>query len=225
MDKESESRIQSNDGETPVIQSAEQNDIEKPEPDIFDPFSAENIKYPQDLLDQAMTTALLTAVPVGRPSSQVFVQVHPSEDYHFLAPLIAHEDEQSARYLIHPTYLPKIVGSTNIKFHVEKLYLYTTRQGGLGLWPIKLPKDQRENTWLESQMGAIEAAMENWVCVTTNQSRRMYIAEKARGMFPPPDWDAILQGRTMYQILATAFKDRLILSEEHPLIQKLLGMV
>jgi hypothetical protein len=53
----------------------------------------------------------------------------------------------------------------------------------------------------------------------------MYITEKARGKFPEPNWEALLQGKTIFQILAIAFKERLILNEEHPLIQKLLGVI
>jgi hypothetical protein len=210
------------DDETPVSQPVEQNDIEKPKPDIWDPFAPENIKLSQEVLDQAMTTELLTTIPVARPSEQTFVRVHPDEAYHFTAALITHQDERNTRYLIHPIFLPHV---GNIKYHLERLYLYTTRQGGLNLWPVKLPKDQRENTWLESQMAAIEAATDYWVCVTSNMHRKMYVTDKARGIFPQPNWDALLQGKTIFQLLAIAFKERLILSEEHPLIQKLIGLI
>jgi hypothetical protein len=213
------------DGATPTEPVNRVEDVEKPEPDIWDPFAPENLKLSQDVLDQLATTALLTTIPVCRPSDQTFTRVHPDEAYHFTAALISHDEERSARYLIHPIYLPDVIKSTNIKFHMEKLFLYTTRQGGLGLWPVKIPKDQRENTWLESAMGAIEAAIEEWVCVTSNMHRKMYITEKARGKFPEPNWEALLQGKTIFQILAIAFKERLILNEEHPLIQKLLGVI
>jgi hypothetical protein len=196
-------------------------DIEKPEPDPYDPFAPENLKLPQEFLDQTMATTLLTTIPVVRPGDQEFIRVHPDEGYRHVAALITHHDERGARYLIHPTFLPQI---GNIKFHLERLYLYTSRQGKLAFWPIKMPKDHRENTWLESAVAAAEAARTEWVCIISNQQSKMYTISKALGEFPDPDWPAITQGKNVYQLLAIAFKERLIQNETHPLIQKLRGL-
>ena len=215
--------IISADGSIPVSESTNRvKDTEKPAPDIYDPFAPENLKLSQEFLDRTMTTALLTTIPVEKPGDQEFIRVHPDVAYRHVAALITHQDERGARYLIHPTFLPQI---GNIKFHLEQLYLYTTRQGKLAFWPIKLPKDNRENTWLESAVAAAEAAMEEWVCIASNQQSKMYITSKAMGEFPDPDWPAITQGKSVYQLLAIAFKERLILNETHPVIQKLRGMI
>ena len=155
---------QSTDGSTPISEPVNRvKDIEKPEPDIYDPFAPENLKLPQEFLDQTMATALLTTIPVEKPGDQEFIRVHPDEAYRHVAALITHQDERGARYLIHPTFVPQI---GNIKFHLEQLYLYTSRQGKVAFWPIKLPKDNRENTWLESAVAAAEAAMKGWVCIS-----------------------------------------------------------
>ena len=215
--------VQSSDGSTPVSESIKRvKDVEKPEPDIYDPFAPENLKLPQEFLDQTMATALLTTIPVERPGDQEFIRVHPDEAYRHVAALITHHDERGARYLIHPTFAPQI---GNIKFHLERLYLYTSRQGKLAFWPIKLPKDNRENTWLESAVAAAEAAMKEWVCITSNQQSRMYTTSKALGVFPDPDWSQVTQGKSVYQLLAIAFKERLILNETHPVIRKLRGLI
>ena len=215
--------IISADGSIPVSESTNRvKDTEKPAPDIYDPFAPENLKLSQEFLDRTMTTALLTTIPVEKPGDQEFIRVHPDVAYRHVAALITHQDERGARYLIHPTFLPQI---GNIKFHLEQLYLYTTRQGKLAFWPIKLPKDNRENTWLESAVAAAEAAMEEWVCIASNQQSKMYITSKAMGEFPDPDWRAITQGKSVYQLLAIAFKERLIQNETHPVIQKLRGMI
>ena len=215
--------VQSSDGSTPVSESINRvKDVEKPEPDIYDPFAPENLKLPQEVLDRTMATTLLTTIPVEKPGDQEFIRVHPDEAYRHPAALITHQDERGARYFVHPTFLPQI---GNIKFHLEELYLYTTRQGKVAFWPIKLPKDNRENTWLESAVAAAEAAMKAWVCIASNQQSQMYITSKAMGEFPDPDWPAITQGKSVYQLLAIAFKERLILNETHPVIQKLRGMI
>jgi hypothetical protein len=214
--------IQSADGSEPVSESTNRaRDIEKPEPDIYDPFAPENLKLPQEFLDQTMATPLLTTILVEKPGDQEFVRTHPGEDYRFTAALITHQDERGARYLIHPTFLPRV---GNIKYHLEQLYLYTSRQGKLAFWPIKLRKDNRENPWLDSAEAAAEAATKEWVCIVSNPRARMYTVSKAQGVFPDPDWLAITQGKTVHQLLAIAFKERLIMGETHPLIQKLLGV-
>src|SRR5262249_53045351 len=172
--------------------------IEKAEPDLYDPFAPENLKLPQEFLDQTMATSLLTVIPVERPSDQTFIRVHPSPDYRFVAALITHHDEKGARYLVHPTFVGQI-GS--IKYHLEQLYLYTDRQGRLAFWPIKFKQDNRENTWLDSAHAAAEAAIDRWVCITTKQQARMYHAAEAEGIFPDPDWEKITQGKNLNELL------------------------
>ena len=212
----------STDGSTPISEPANRvNNIEKPEPDIYDPFAPENLKLPPEFLDQTMATALLTTIPVEKPGDQEFIRVHPDVAYRHVAALITHQDERGARYFVHPTFIEQI---GNIKFHLEQLYLYTSRQGKVAFWPIKLPKDNRENTWLESAVAAAEAAMKEWVCITSNPQARMYTASKALGEFSEPDWPAITQGKSVHQLLAIAFKERLIMNETHPLIKKLRGV-
>jgi hypothetical protein len=192
---------------------------DKPE---FDPFAPENIRLPQEFLDQAMAQTLLNTIPVEKPGDQEFIRVHPDPAYRHVAALITHQDERGARYLVHPKFAPHI---GNIKFHIERLYLYTSRQGKVAFWPIKVPKDNKENTWLESAVAAAETAMKYWVCVSSNQAAKMYIASKALGDFQEPDWPTIIQGKTVYELLAIAFKERLILDANHVVIQKLLGLI
>jgi hypothetical protein len=67
--------------------------------------------------------------------------------------------------------------------------------------------------------------MKEWVCITSNSQSRMYTASKALGAFPDPDWPLITQGKNVYQLLAIAFKERLILKETDPVIQKLRGLM
>ena len=76
-------------------------DIEKPEPDLYDPFAPENLKLPQEFLDQTMTTALLTTIPVEKPGDQEFIRVHPDVAYRHVAALITHQDERR-RSLLDP---------------------------------------------------------------------------------------------------------------------------
>jgi hypothetical protein len=166
----------------------------------------------------------LTTIPVEKPNDQDFFRCHPSEDYQYQAALITHQEEKGARYLVHPVFLKeKKIGL--IKFHLEQLFLYTTRSGKLAFWPIKVRKDNRENTWLDSAEAAVEAARIKWVCVVSVPKDKMYKTAEAVGTFPEPDWPKLTQGKSVEELLAVAFKERLILHESHPLIQKLRGAV
>lgn len=215
-DNKPPTEISGSNGPEPLNQ-----DTEKPEPDIYNPFDEANLKLPQEFLDQTMTTPVLNVIPVERPGDQDFIRVHPSEAYRHVAVLITHKDERGARYYVHPTYVREL---GTIKYHLEQLFLYVTRQGKLAFWPIKVRRDNRENKWLESAIAGAEEATENWVCVTSNQARGMYVTSKAQGVHPEPNWPEITQGKTLFQLLEIAFKERLIMSELHPLIQKLRGI-
>jgi hypothetical protein len=197
--------------------------IEKSKLDAaIDLFSPESLKLDQSLLDSMMASPLLTTIECVKPHDQIFVQVHPGKEYPFLAALIEHQEERGARYLIHPSFLPHI---GNIKFHFEWLFLYTSRQGVLGFWPIKQRKDNRENSWLESAEQAAQVAKTAWVSIATHQQSRRYVVSKAIANFPPPKWEEITQGKTLYELLRTCFRERVITSEEHPVIQKFRGAI
>jgi hypothetical protein len=193
----------------------------KPQPDIFDPFAPENLALPQSVLDEAMASQSVNVVQVVRPSDQTFFRT-ASEEYHYLAALISHQEEKNARYLIHPSFLPQIGG---IKYSLEKLFLYVTRQNVIGFWPIKVRRDGRENLWLQTAEGAVEEGQHCWISVTSNMQKGCYDIRKAEGIFPEPDWPHLTQGLTVEQLLAKAFRDRVILHETHPLILKFRGLI
>jgi hypothetical protein len=209
-------------GSTPTSKPANRAEETKPEPDIFDPFTPENLMLSQEILDQAMATKVLNTIPVEKPNDQEFIRTHPDESFQYRGALLTHHEERGARYLILPSFLPHI---GNIKIHFEQLFLYTSRQGKVAFWPIKIPKDNRENTWLNSAYAAVETAMTDWICVTSNQPQKMYVTSKAQGTFPEPDWPKILQGKGLFDLLRIAFKDRVISHEMHPLIQELRGAI
>ena len=42
----------------------------------YDPFAEENIRLPQEMLDEAISHTELTIVPVQKPGDQEFIRVH-----------------------------------------------------------------------------------------------------------------------------------------------------
>lgn len=191
----------------------------------YDPFAEENIRLPQEMLDQAIAHTELTIVPVQKPSDQEFVRVHPSPDYRHMAAIIEYQEEKGAEYLIHPSCVTQIK-EFGIKFHFKQLYLYITKQGNVCWWPIKLPKDGRENKWLDSARDAAEKAVKKWISVRSDIALGAYTIAVAidNDDFNAPEWPT-KNGipLTKNQLLSLAFKERLIMDIEHSVIRKLRG--
>jgi hypothetical protein len=191
----------------------------------YDPFAEENIRLPQEMLDEAIAHAELTIVPVQKPGDQEFIRVHPSADYRHIAAIIEYQEEKRAEYLIHPTCVGQIK-DFGIKYHIKQLYLYVTKQGNVCWWGIKLPKDGRENTWLDSARDAAEKAIDKWISVRSDQTLRVYTVSVAvdNDEFNAPEWPT-KHGvpLTKNQLLSLAFKERLIMDIEHPVIRRLRG--
>jgi hypothetical protein len=191
----------------------------------YDPFAEENIRLPQEMLDEAIAHAELTIVPVQKPSDQEFVRVHPSADYRHTAAIIEHREEKGAEYLIHPSCVAQIK-DCGINFHFKQLFLYITKQGNVCWWPIKLPKNGRENKWLDSARDATEKAIDKWISVRSDQTLGAYTVVIAvdNDDFNPPEWPT-KHGvpLTKNQLLSLAFKERLIMDLDHPVVRKLRG--
>jgi hypothetical protein len=96
------------------------------------------------------------------------------------------------------------------------------RQGVIRLWHVKLPgEDGRQLEWHRSAAEAAERAMERWVRVTSNMSTRAYDIFEASGDIPEPVWPDI----SFEEVLKIAFRDRYVDRVDHPLLQRLQGVV
>jgi hypothetical protein len=100
------------------------------------------------------------------------------------------------------------------------LYLAISRQNILRLWPVKLPgPDGKHLEWYRSAAEAAEMAMEKWVRVTSNMSLRAYEIFQSVRDFPDPEWPDV----SFQEILKIAFRDRIVTSADHVLLQRLRG--
>jgi hypothetical protein len=109
---------------------------------------------------------------------------------------------------------------------LKELYLYVTKQGSVCWWPIKLPKDGHENKWLDSARDAAEKAIDKWISVRSDQTLGAYTIAEAldNDDFNASEWPS-RNGRSVdqNQLLSLAFKERLIMDIDHPVIRKLRG--
>jgi hypothetical protein len=174
------------------------------------------LRLDQSYADTTGVKKLLTTVPVRKPNRQDFVRVHPGPDYRLTPAAIIELKEDREVYLVTPDIALELPG----EFGVASLYSTINRQGVLHLWPVKLPgPDGRHNEWHRSAAEAAEQAMIGWIRITANMSLGAYEMFKAMGDIPDPVWPE----SSFQEILKVAFRDHVVDSLDHPLIQRLRG--
>jgi hypothetical protein len=191
--------------------------------------SAPEVKPPADNLDPFDPKQLRqigVSIDVGKPSLSVrhcrphkswFIRVHPSPDYRVAMPIIELEGDNE-RYWVHPDVLPHLQGETTLVPRL--LVLAVNAQGVFFVWPVPLPgEDGNVRGNVRSALEAVDKAAAGWHRVQWNQGTKEYDATPAKGNLPEPEWpDA-----TFRDLLATAFRGRLIDTLDHRVLRQLRG--
>jgi hypothetical protein len=186
-----------------------------PNPNPFDPAA---LRLDQSYADTVGVKKLLTTVPVRKPNRQDFVRVHPDSKYRLTPAAIIEVREDREVYLVTPNMAQALPG----EFATVTLFTTITRQGTLHLWPVKLPSPEgRQNEWHRSAAEGAERAMKKWVRVTASMSLCAYEIFEASGDLPEPVWPDV----SFEEILRIAFRDRIVDRADHPLVQRLQGVV
>jgi hypothetical protein len=185
-------------------------------PNPFGDLSA--LRLDQSYADTVGVKKLLTTVPVRKPNRQDFVRVHPDPGYRLTPAAIIEVKEDREVYLVMPSMAQALTG----EFATVTLLTTINRQGTLHLWPGKLPDPQgRQNEWHRSAAEGAERAMKKWVRVTASMSLGAYEIFEAGGDLPDPVWPDF----SFQEILKIAFRERLVDRPDHPLVQRLQGIV
>jgi hypothetical protein len=180
---------------------------------MFDP---ERLRLNQNFADDLGVKTLLT-VRVYKPGKQTCFRVHPAPEYRLTTSLLELKDQRET-YLVDPALLPSLGEEiTNVT-----LFTCIDRSGNLFLWPTKLPaSDGRTNEWNNSAIRIAQLAMTKWVRMQSNMSNGCYEAFVAASKLPDPEWPVI----GLKDLLKAAFQDRFIRDLDHPVIQKLRGVI
>jgi hypothetical protein len=187
--------------------------------DRFAEFDPAKLRLDQSTLAQAAAKKLRTTIPIRKPSAQDFIRVNPNADYRLSAAAFIELKEDREIYLVLPGYVPQLGES---EYFTAALYLYVNRQQVLALWPVKLPRrDGRTNPWNLSAQDAAERAMKKWIQVRSNMSLGAYEISQAEGVLSDPEWPT----ETFKELLSVGFKGRIIHGPDHPVIQKLRGLI
>jgi hypothetical protein len=187
------------------------------QPRAPNPFDPTAFRLSQDFVQVAGVKKQLTHVSVRKPSNQEFFRVHPGEDYRLSPAGVITLQEDRETYLVRPQLVDAVLEEVDF----VALYTAISRSKVLFILPAKLPKEGgRDNEWHRSRREAAERAMTGWVRATANQAAGTYDMYTALNGLPEPEWPEY----TFAEILAVAFRDKIIDSEDHPVIRRLRGL-
>lgn len=184
------------------------------EVDLFD---IESLRLSQAFTETVGVKKILSTVPVRRPHPQEFVRVHPSPEYRCDFAMVELKEDRED-FLVRPEVLHELAGETVHK----TLFTAISRQGVTFLWPVRLPDpdDRRRNEWTRSSREAAELAMGKWIRVKANMHLGAYEMAEATGLMADPVWPEL----GFQELLRIAFRDRMIASVDHPVVQRLRGL-
>lgn len=196
------------------------NDDERPTdaPKAPNPFDLDALRRAANYSVSAPVENVLTTVPCRKPGKQEFVRVRPGEAWQAQLNLLEIENDQGKEvYLVAPAICQELAKETRLILLVVAI----NRSGVSFLWPLKLAgPDDKPNSWYDSARVAAKLAEEHWVRVTSNMSSKSYETAKARVAIPEPEWP----DKSLQELIEVCFRDRLIDSLEHPVVQQLWGL-
>jgi hypothetical protein len=185
--------------------------------DSIDSFDFDKLRLSQNFSEMAGVKKAILTIPVRKPNRHEFFRVRPGEDWRFETAVLELKLERES-YLVDKTLWPILVNEIAPKV----LFTVISRQNILSLWPIRLPgEDGRIDQWNRSALEAAKLAQEKWIRLSANMSLGAYEVSVAEADFPEPEWPDI----SFKEILKIAFKDNFIQTTDHPVIQKLRGLI
>ena len=162
------------------------------------------------------TSEVLTHIPVRKPNRHEFFRTHPNPEMWFNTGIFEDKEEREV-FFVTPAMRDALVGE------IKPVILAVTinRQSVLSLWPLKLPTEEtRYNAWSETAREAAELAKTRWVSMRADMSLGGYRIYKAEGQLSEPVWP----DKPLNEMLEIAFRDRIVGSEDHPVVRRLRGL-
>ncbi len=161
---------------------------------------------------------ILTRVPVRRPRKQEFVRCHPDPAMTLAVTLYVDDDDGEAYFVA-----PNMRGVLADSVKPTLLQLSIMRNGTLFIWPLTIPSAEGGGgrSWHESALKAKEIAKTQWIRVLADKTRNGYRVFAAEGTLAAPVWR---EDKTFNELLEIAFADRIIMTEDHPVVRKLRGL-
>ncbi len=181
-------------------------------------FDPKRLKADDSQMSSVGVRRLLTTLPVRKPNNEAFVRTHPSKDYQLFTTVLELKRSQEF-YLVDPAMRDHLSRETTCGPRL--LITSIERDGTLFVWPLKLPDADTSHLWYSSALEAADMAAKEWTRVQSNKTLEAYEFHPAEGSIPEPTWPEM----KFSDLLAVAFKDRVITSPDHPVLLRLRGGV
>jgi hypothetical protein len=163
------------------------------------------------------TREILSRVPVRKPSRTEFFRVHPDPDMQFATGVFVDREDRETYFVT-----PELRGEMAGEWRPMMLVTVVTRQGVTLLWPVPLPDETgRQNDWHAVAREACELAKSQWIRLVPDMALGSYRIYQAEGQLSEPVWP----GKSLAELLAIGFKDRIVDSIDHPVIRRLRGLL
>lgn len=184
---------------------------------IFDDLNA--LKLSLEDAGLAGATEVISLVPVRKPLKHEYFRVRPGEEFCFTT--VLYEDRETREsYFVVPSVIPKLGSITDLS--IVSLHQFLTKQGVVGILPLKVPKDSNAGSgWLTTAMAAAELAKKQWVRMKADMALGGYRIYQAEGDLGEPEWPET----PFNEMLDVAFRDRVITDDSHPVFNKLRGRI
>ena len=179
----------------------------------------EKLRLPADYGGQSGAKKILTTVPVGKPNKGRFFRTHP-DDAQTMEALIYEDKEQGDVYIVSPDVGPLLESLTRR----VRIYITVDRADNPHLVPVPLPgTDGVRNRWHDSLEKAILHGRNAWIRISANKATGGYEIYEATqsASIPAPKWPE----QDIETLVETAFAGKMILDENHPIVDSILGKV
>jgi hypothetical protein len=184
-------------------------------PVVATPFSS--LRLSQDFGQTLGVKKVLTMVPVVKPTKDRFFRTHESPNWVYPAWIL--ENKATGETYIVSEEVASVLGGL---VRAVELYTAIDRQNNVFFIPIPLPGPNGvRNPWHESLLQAVMRAKLVWLRITANKDLGGYEIFEAAAKLPEPIWP----DTTLDELLAIAFRGRIITTPDHPVVQEKLGGV
>lgn len=185
------------------------------QPKKADESNLTKLRLPQNFDSIIGGQKLTQQLSVKKPEKQWFVRTHPNGDMWFNAAVLEFQEDRQT-YIVESDLWNELANEIVPKVLIPSM----TTHGHPLLWPIKMPsEDGHIDDWNRSALLAAQLAQEKWVRVISNRSLGSYETLVAATIYPDPSWPDY----DMEEWLRLGFRDRIIGSLDHPVVQRLRG--
>ncbi len=165
----------------------------------------------------AGATKAIRTVDVGKPKPNVWFRTDPKRS---LTTTVYEDKETRQFFLVTKGMAPKLreLGALT----VATLVPYINRAKDVAIWPVKLGMDGMGGSlWHATAADAVRAASDQWTRIFADMSLGGYRIQVPIAEWSEPAWPE----EDLSQLLELGFKKRVIDSDDHPVMNQLLGRI